>query len=67
MKINIIHQDLKELYKERGSVKLIFRAVFEHENEIERCMNLFRSGFWSVAPFAFENWHNQVKEHKNRK
>lgn len=54
MKINNIHQDLKELYKERGSVKLIFGAVFEHEDEIKRCMNIFQSGFWSVAPFAFE-------------
>ncbi len=71
MKINNIHQDLKELYKERGSVELIFGAVFEYEDEIKRCMNIFRSGFWSVAPFAFEpyetygiqlNPKNKIKE-----
>lgn len=54
MKLNKIHKDLKELYNERGTVKLIFGAVFEHEKEIERCMDIFQSGFWSVAPFAFE-------------
>ncbi|WP_304343900.1 hypothetical protein [Chryseobacterium koreense] len=68
MKINTIHQELKELYKERGSVKLIFRAVFEHEDEIERCMNLFRSGFWSVAPFAFQTYETYgIQLHPQKK
>lgn len=70
MKINNIHQDLKELYKAKASVKSIFGAVFEHEDEIKRCMNIFRSGFWSVAPFAFETYETygiQLQPNKSLK
>ena len=54
MKLNKIHQDLKDLYKDKDSVKTILGAVFEKEDEIERCMDIFNAGYWSVAPFAFE-------------
>ncbi len=70
MKINNIHQGLKELYKEKTSVKSIFGAVFEHEDEIKRCMNIFRSGFWSVVPFAFEPYETygiQLQPNKSLK
>ncbi|WP_304343899.1 hypothetical protein [Chryseobacterium koreense] len=68
MKINTIHQDLKELYKEKSSVKSILGAVFEHEDEVERCMNLFNSGFWSVTPFAFETYETYgIQLHPQKK
>lgn len=57
MKLNRIHQDLKKLYNERGAIKLIFGSVFAgDEIEVEKCINIFRTGFWSVVPFAFETY-----------
>jgi len=53
MKVNNLHQNLKDLYKGR-STQLILGFEFEHKEEVERCMNLFNAGYWSVAPFAFE-------------
>jgi len=58
MKLNKIHQDLKEAYKEKKQVYLSLGFEFENKNEIERCVNIFRSGYWSVAPFAFESYNS---------
>jgi hypothetical protein len=58
MKLNKVHQELKELYKDKEQIDIILSFEFENKNEIERCMNIFRSGYWSVAPFAFEDYNN---------
>lgn len=59
MKINTINQSLKELYKGKET-NLILGFEFGYEKEIERCMSMFRSGYWSVAPFAFEDYNDFV-------
>ncbi len=55
MKLNKIHQDLKEVYKGKET-DLILGFEFGYEDEIMRAMTIFRSGFWSVAPFAFDDY-----------
>lgn len=57
MKLNKIHQDLKELYKDEET-DIILGFQFDDEEEIEKCFNIFRSGFWSVVPFAFDDYNN---------
>jgi len=68
MKLNTIHQDLKELYKDKKGVDDLLTFDFTCDNEKERVMNVFRSGYWSVMPFAFGMYNNfAIKLHPKNK
>ncbi len=58
MKLNYIHQDLKELYKGGERVKSFLAFEFTCEKENHRIMKLFKAGYWSVMPFAFAAYNN---------
>ena len=53
MKLNKIHYDLKELYKDIQDTGDFIAFGFKEENEINRTMTIFKKGYWSVMPFAF--------------
>ena len=54
MKLKTLHNDLKGLYKGKETGDL-FGFTFEHEeDEIKSIINLYKKGFWSVVPFAFD-------------
>ncbi|MEW7281339.1 hypothetical protein ABW636_22355 [Aquimarina sp. 2201CG1-2-11] len=58
MKLNNIHQDLKELYKNKKELKSLFAIDFTCDQENERLVKIFKKGYWSVMPFAFEAYNN---------
>ena len=54
MKLKTLHSDLKGLYKGKDT-EVLFGFTFEHEeDEIKSIINLYKKGFWSVVPFAFD-------------
>ena len=53
MKVNKIHQELKELYKGKSDVFDTLGIQFNIDDEKTRIINLFDKGYWSIAPLAF--------------
>ena len=68
MKLNNIHQELNTLYKNKGKFENLLSFEFTCEDEVKRVIKNFRSGYWSVMPFAFDTYSNfGIKLHpKNR-
>lgn len=60
MKLNKIHQDLKELYKNKHQIDIetVMGVRLDYENHIKRCVKIFRLGYWSTVPYAFEDYNN---------
>ena len=56
MKLNKIHQDLKELYVNKERLGTILGVEFSHQEEAKIYMKILQVGQWYVAPFAFENY-----------
>lgn len=68
MKLNTMHSDLKQLYKDRKEIKSLFAFDFTCDKEKERVMQILKKGYWSVMPFAFETYNNfAVKLHPKNK
>ncbi|MEW7281332.1 hypothetical protein ABW636_22315 [Aquimarina sp. 2201CG1-2-11] len=58
MKLNNLHQDLKKLYQDNQEIKKLFAFSFTCDDEHKRLIKIFKSGYWSVMPFAFESYNN---------
>ncbi len=58
MELNNINQDLKELYKSKEKAKSFLAFEFTCDKENERIIKLFKQGYWSVVPFAFNTYNN---------
>ena len=56
MKINHIHTDLKELYKDKQEgleSKLGF--IIGNDQDFRGAINLFKKGYWNLVPFVFDD------------
>lgn len=60
MKLNKICYDLKELYKNKHQIDIetLMGVRLDYENHIKRYVEIFRLGYWSSVPFAFEDYNN---------
>ncbi|MFC0426256.1 hypothetical protein [Chryseobacterium scophthalmum] len=56
MRLNKIHQDLKELYKGKERLNTILGVEFSHQEEAKLYTRILQVGQWYVAPFSFETY-----------
>lgn len=68
MRLNKIHQDLKELYKNKEQLSTILGVEFSHKEETELYTKILQVGQWYVAPFCFEKFDSYaIKLTPNKK
>ena len=58
MKVNKIHQELKELYKGKSDVFDTLGFDVSTTDERKRVINIFKQGYWSVAFFSSSMQYN---------
>ncbi len=58
MKLNSIHTKLSAAYPNQEELKKVLGFYFTPDDYMSRCMNLFKRGYWSLAPFAFSGTYN---------
>jgi len=68
MKLNKIHQDLKELYEGKEKLNTILGVEFSHLEEAKIYTKILQIGQWYVAPFSFETYDSYaIKLSPNKK
>ncbi|MGN7863250.1 hypothetical protein [Chryseobacterium sp. 22458] len=68
MKLNKIHQDLKELYEGKERLDTILGVEFSHQEEVKIYTKILEIGQWYVAPFSFERYDSYaIKLTPNKK
>ncbi len=58
MELNNIHKDLKIFYKDYSNTYEIIGFCIEPKDIIKRNIDVFRLGYWSLAPFAYSPAYN---------
>lgn len=68
MRLNRIHQDLKELYEGKERLNTILGIEFSHYEEAKIYTKILQTGQWYVAPFSFETYDSYaIKLSPNKK
>lgn len=55
MKLNNIHNDLKELYKNNNTFNHFIFEIESRHNETSQLIQMYKKGYWYIVPFAFED------------
>lgn len=68
MRLNKIHQDLKELYEGKERLNTILGVEFSHQEEAKIYTKILQIGQWYVALFSFETYNSYaIKLSPNKK